>query len=145
MTVIHSSSFMKLAIIKDDDAIRYVVDLARDAGFAPEDTLTARNQTEAMALIERLIPDIAVVDPHLSDDERLEDGIEVIDALRQRSETCIIICLTGSGTTNLGVRALKAGAQDHVDMSWPHVNWCVLLREKLKIWKAVSLSRAEHQ
>jgi len=136
---------MKLAVIKDDDAIEHVVELAREAGYAPEDILTARNRSEAMALIEQLIPDIAVVDPHLTNDEQLEDGIEVIGTLRQKSKICIIICLTGGGTISLGVRALKAGAQDHIDMSWPRVNWCVLLREKLKIWKAVSLRRTEHQ
>ena len=115
---------MKLAVIKDDDAIEHVVELAREAGYAPEDILTARNRSEAMALIEQLIPDIAVVDPHLTNDEQLEDGIEVFGTLRQKSKICIIICLTGDGTISLGVRALKAGAQDHIDMSWPRVNWC---------------------
>jgi len=138
--------FMKLAVIKDNGTTEEVVRLAQDAGFAADDILVARSQEEALSLLEKLIPDIAVVDPHLTPhNERLEDGIDVIRTLRGKSKECIIICFTMGSNTELGVRALQAGAQDYIDASWPRVNWCALLREKLILWRDVALGRAEHE
>ncbi|MDD4627869.1 MAG: response regulator [Candidatus Peribacteraceae bacterium] len=136
---------MKLAVIKDNGTTKEVVRLAQDAGFAAEDILVARSREEALTLLEKLIPDVAVIDPHLTPhNERLEDGIDVIRTLRGKSKECIIICFTMGSNTELGVRALQAGAQDYIDASWPRVNWCSLLRERLNMWRGVALERAEH-
>ncbi|MDD4287103.1 MAG: response regulator [Candidatus Peribacteraceae bacterium] len=134
-----------LAIIKDNGAATEVARIAREAGVAPEDIFVARTKADALALIQKLIPDFAVVDPHLTEDERLEDGIEIIKTLRGLSRQCIIICLTMQGTPELGIRALLVGANDHIDVSWAYINWHELLRQKLDLWKGVIASRHTRQ
>lgn len=129
-----------LAIIKDNGSTKHVVRCAQETGFAPENIHIAQSAGEALALIQRIIPDIAVVDPHLTDNERLEDGIEVIKTLRGLHRQCIIICLTMRGTPELGIRAMLAGANDHIDVSWAYINWYELLKQKLDLWKGVIAS-----
>jgi len=131
---------LTLAIIKDDDP-KNLVRCAREAGFAEKDMHVAQDQRSALDLIRTLIPDIAIVDPHLTENERLEDGIDVIRTLRNMRRQCIIICLTSCGTPALGARALSAGANDHIDMSWPSINWYELLREKLVLWQGVVMRK----
>lgn len=125
--------------------MKHIVRLGTEVGFAETEIDEAWTAEEALAKIREAIPDIAVVDPHLTEDERLEDGIEVIGRLRAVSRDCIIVCLTACGTTDnaMGIRALRAGANDFIDMSWPGVNWYQLLLEKLKIWKGVLERRAK--
>ncbi|MDD5041399.1 MAG: response regulator [Candidatus Peribacteraceae bacterium] len=132
---------LQLAIIKDDDMTEYVVQAAQEAGFVSENIHIAKNQQEAFALIQQMVPDIAVVNQHLTDDGRLDDGIEVIRTLHDRHRRCIIICLTSCGTPALGQQAQRAGARDYVDASLPYVNWYELLREKLVLWQGVVMGR----
>lgn len=132
---------MKLVIIKDNGMTEHVADIAKEAGIAPEDILIARDRAEALALIAKVLPDIAVVDPHLTKNERLEDGLGVIQALRKASRTCIILCLTTRGSTDLGVRAYESGADDYIDLDRSYVNGWEDLRARLKIARGVVMAR----
>jgi len=122
-----------LAIIKDNGAAQDAAHYAVEAGFRPEDISIAQDEPSAMAFLEQCIPDIAIVDPHLTHNERLEDGIRVIAAIRARSRDCIIICLTTSGSTELGVRAYTQGANDYIDLDRSYVSGWADLRERLRI------------
>jgi DNA-binding response OmpR family regulator len=130
---------MQLLVVKDNGVTNELVEMSqRGTGFSAEDISVARTQAEGLRLIESVIPGIAIVDPHLTHDENLEDGIEFIRVLRARHRDCIVICLTMRGSNELSVRAFAAGAHDYIDFSWPRVNLWRLLIQKLIVWRGVA-------
>ncbi|MFA6039162.1 MAG: response regulator [Candidatus Peribacteraceae bacterium] len=128
---------MKLLIAKDDEGVRSVESIAQDAGIQPADITVARTAEAALDALAVAVPDMAIVDPHLTERMDLEDGIALIGAITQRNHECIVICLTGSGSITLGCRAIQRGARDYIDCDLPHVNWCSYLRQKVELWRGV--------
>lgn len=96
-------------LLVDDDEI-FVTRLARameKRGFQPETSLTV---VGAMRLIERRAPAYAVVDLRLEDG----NGLDVVEALRERRADARIIVLTGYGAIATAVAAVKMGATDYL-------------------------------
>lgn len=96
-------------LLVDDDEI-FVTRLARameKRGFQPETSLTVAG---AMRLIERRAPAYAVVDLRLEDG----NGLDVVEALRERRADARIIVLTGYGAIATAVAAVKMGATDYL-------------------------------
>jgi CheY-like chemotaxis protein len=132
---------LKIAIVKDNSFTESVVWAARDLQFPPEDIRVARNKGWALTLIREAIPDIAIVDPHLTEDLRLEDGIEVIEVIRaieaqqKAARACYIILLTGDSPppddNGLKDRALAAGANAYLSTK-ERGNWLANLRRKIE-------------
>ena len=88
-------------LLVDDDEI-FVTRLARameKRGFQPETSLTVAG---AMRLIERRAPAYAVVDLRLEDG----NGLDVVEALRERRADARIIVLTGYGAIATAVAAV---------------------------------------
>ncbi|MDP6040723.1 MAG: helix-turn-helix domain-containing protein, partial [Candidatus Latescibacteria bacterium] len=72
---------------------------------------TAQDGREALALLESEPIDVAVLDlkmPHL-------DGLQICDAVQLQELDLDIVVLTGYGTVETAVRALKMGANDFLE------------------------------
>jgi DNA-binding NarL/FixJ family response regulator len=75
----------------------------------------ARSAAEALQLILRLQPDVAIVDLALEDGS----GIELIKNLKSQDKHIAIVVLTVYAESDYGLRALKAGALAYVSKSAP--------------------------
>ena len=69
--------------------------------------LQAATGADAIASFEREAPDVCIIDYHLPD----TTAFELLPALRKRDPKAAIIVLTGHGTIELAVEAIKLGAE----------------------------------
>jgi two-component system, OmpR family, KDP operon response regulator KdpE len=90
----------------EDQILRALRIILRDAGFEPMPATTAREALDAAAL---RTPDAAIIDLVLPDG----DGVEVCRKLRSWSALPILV-LSAVGEEEEKVRALEAGADDYV-------------------------------
>lgn len=96
-------------LLVDDDA-PFVTRLARameKRGFVPE---VAESIAAGRAIAATRPPAFAVVDLRLEDG----NGLEVVEALRDRRPDCRIVVLTGYGAIATAVAAVKFGATDYL-------------------------------
>ncbi|GIW39574.1 MAG: hypothetical protein KatS3mg076_0151 [Candidatus Binatia bacterium] len=76
-------------------------------GYRVEWAETAARSRE---LLERLSPDVVLLDRGLPDG----DGLELLREFRERRPECSIVMLTGADDVTLAVAAMRAGAWDYV-------------------------------
>lgn len=97
-----------LLLLDDDEA--FVKRLARameKRGFVPE---TAESVSAGKAIAQSRPPAYAVVDLRLEDG----NGLDVVEALRDKRPDCRIVVLTGYGAIATAVAAVKIGAIDYL-------------------------------
>ena len=95
-----------LLIVDDERSLRFSIgEWARDEGYAP---LEAANSREALNAVRDQGVDAVLLDLKLGD----EDGLKVLKALRETDSTLPVVMLTGHGTVEHAVRAIKMGAYD---------------------------------
>lgn len=97
-----------LLLVDDDEP--FVKRLARAMerrGFLPE---TAESVAAGKAIAHARPPAYAVVDLRLEDG----NGLDVVEALRERRPECRIVVLTGYGAIATAVAAVKFGAIDYL-------------------------------
>lgn len=97
-----------LLLVDDDEP--FVKRLARameKRGFMPE---TAESVAMGKAIAQTRPPAYAVIDLRLEDG----NGLDVVEALRERRPDCRIVVLTGYGAIATAVAAVKAGATDYL-------------------------------
>src|SRR5437588_2490221 len=103
-----------LLVIDDEPAIQHAF---RKAFHPPGyETLTARTAADGLALLADRRPDAVVLDVHLPD----ADGLQAFDRLKQADARTPIILVTGHGTTDLAIEAMKRGAFDYVLKPLPY-------------------------
>jgi len=94
-------------LIVDDEAT-LAKNAARFLERAGHSVEVTGNLTEAHAAFARLAPDAVVLDYRLPDGV----GLSFIEALRAQDAHCPILLITGHGSIDLAVQAMKAGASD---------------------------------
>ena len=95
-----------LLIVDDERSLRFSIgEWARDSGWR---ALEAASGTEAFDLLKEQRADVVLLDLKLGD----EDGLKVLQKLRQEDPARPVIMLTGHGTVEHAVRATKLGAYD---------------------------------
>jgi two-component system response regulator RegA len=100
----------KLTVLILDDDARFGARLARafeDRGWR---AWTAAQPTDAIALAEDQLLDLAVIDLRLG----ASSGIDAVRALRTLDAETVILLLTGYGSIATAVSALRAGASDYL-------------------------------
>ncbi len=99
-------SAQTLLIVDDERSLRFSIgEWARDAGYAP---LEAAGSREALAAVREQGVDAVLLDLKLGE----EDGLKVLKALREVDPAMPVVMLTGHGTVEHAVRAIKMGAYD---------------------------------
>lgn len=97
-----------LLLVDDDEAfVKRLAKAMEKRGFAPE---TAGSVSEGRAIAVTRPPAFAVVDLRLEDG----NGLDVVEALRERRPDCRIVVLTGYGAIATAVAAVKIGATDYL-------------------------------
>ena len=97
-----------LLLVDDDEAfVKRLAKAMEKRGFLPE---TAESVAAGKAIALARPPAYAVVDLRLEDG----NGLDVVEALRERRPDCRIVVLTGYGAIATAVAAVKIGATDYL-------------------------------
>ena len=98
---------MSIVLLVDDEA---PIQHAFQRAFRTADITirTASTAAEAIEAIRREPPDAILLDVHLPD----ASGLETYERIRQIDARVPVIMITGHGTTDLAIEAMKAGAFD---------------------------------
>lgn len=101
-----------LILIVDDEAdVRNLIsDVLIDDGYT---TLTAADETEALAHIKHSTPDLIFLDLWIKDDE--SGGIKILEKVKKLIPTVPVIMISGHGTVEAAVSAIKKGASDFIE------------------------------
>lgn len=91
------------------------------------DALTADTAESGLAELERFKPDIVLLDFHLPG----VDGMTALGRLREMAPGVPVIMITGHGTVELAVDAMKAGAYDFLTKPVPLAKLRILLDRAL--------------
>src|SRR6476620_7479706 len=97
-----------LLVVDDEPAIQHAFQRA----FRSGDThlLSAATAAEGLALIKETQPDVVVLDIHLPD----ASGLDTFHRVRAIDARIPVILVTGHGTTDLAIEAMKEGAFDYL-------------------------------
>jgi len=99
---------LKVLIVEDDLATRKGLEESiKDLGLEPRSVGTCK---EAAKVLEEFDPRILIVDIHLPDG----DGIEILRAAREKDPDREGVVITGQGSIDNAIEALRAGAFDYL-------------------------------
>ena len=100
-----------ILIVDDEADIRMLIaGVLRDEGYATRD---AANSTETMQELRARQPTLVILDIWLQDSEL--DGIEILRQLRTQMPSVPVIMISGHGTIETAVEAIKIGAYDFIE------------------------------
>jgi two-component system nitrogen regulation response regulator GlnG len=98
----------KLLLVDDEPSIQHAF---RRVLRSPEFTvLTAGTASEGLELLKEQKPDVVVLDIHLPD----ASGLETLQRVQQIDARIPVILITGHGTTDLAIEAMKRGAFEYL-------------------------------
>ena len=101
----------KILIFDDEkDICLLISEILKDAKYT---TYTAQNSNEAIASFNKNKPDLAILDVWLSNSKL--DGIEILKEFKHFNKNMPVIIISGHGTVDLAVRAIKNGAYDFLE------------------------------
>jgi two-component system NtrC family response regulator len=99
---------LTILIVEDERAQREMLrDFLLKAGHR---AVEARNGAEAVDLVRRVNPDLAIVDYKMPG----QNGLEVLGELKALDAELDVIMVTAFGTVETSVNAMKAGAMDYI-------------------------------
>ena len=102
---------LDILIVDDEADIRdLVAGVLADEGF---ETRVAANSQEALAALAERRPSLVVLDIWLQGSAM--DGIELLDAMKARDPTLPVVMISGHGTLDTAVAAIKRGAYDYIE------------------------------
>ena len=97
-----------LLLVDDDEPfVKRLAKAMEKRGFLPE---TAESVAAGRLIAQSRPPAYAVVDMRLEDG----NGLDVVEALREKRPDCRIVVLTGYGAIATAVAAVKIGATDYL-------------------------------
>ena len=100
-----------ILIVDDEDDIRLVISgVLADEGY---ETREASDGDQALAEIDGRRPNLVILDIWL-EGSRL-DGLEVLDVLRTEHPEVPVVMISGHGTIETAVQAIKSGAYDFIE------------------------------
>ncbi|MFJ2482065.1 sigma-54-dependent transcriptional regulator [Pseudomonas sp. NPDC087598] len=102
----NTSPRQKILIVDDEPDIRELLEIT--LGRMKLDTFSARNLTEAQALLHRETFDLCLTDMRLPDGT----GLELVQHIQQRYPQLPVAMITAYGSLETAINALKAGAFD---------------------------------
>ncbi len=98
-----------ILIVDDEDGIRYGLEkLFKREGFR---VFSTGNFEEAVTFVKENIIDIALLDIRLKGQR---DGIDLLKKIKYAEPEIVIIIITGHGSINSSVEAMKGGASDYI-------------------------------
>lgn len=115
-----------LDILLVDDEIdirRLVSDILHEEGYSPR---TASNSTEAIKEINNKVPNAIILDIWLQGSEL--DGLGILEIVKKKYPLLPVIVISGHGTIQTAVNAIKMGAYDYIEKPFTHDKLMVVLK-----------------
>ena len=127
----------KILIVDDEEDIRNLIaDILRDEGY---DTLTARNDLEALDLFNTQKPNAVILDIWLEGSE--QDGLGVLKKIIKTNNSCPVIMMSGHGNIETAVSCIQYGAYDFIEKPFQADKLLVTLKRAIES----SLLKIENQ
>ncbi len=102
---------LDILIVDDEADIRELVaGVLADEGF---ETRVAANSQQALAALAERRPSLVILDIWLQGSAM--DGIELLDVMKARDPTLPVVMISGHGTLDTAVAAIKRGAYDYIE------------------------------
>jgi DNA-binding NtrC family response regulator len=122
----------KILIIDDDEGILSALKLLlKSEGFA---TLAVTHVDQAITALQYDEFNLVLADLNFSlDTTSGEEGLKLIAALRHLDESIPIVVMTGWGTIEIAVSAMKNGANDFVQKPWDNNRLITIIKNQIKI------------
>ena len=100
----------EILIIDDNPDIRNILnDLIKDAGYK---TRVAANYAQALAEIDKKLPDVAIIDVKL--DKGDNDGIQLLNHIKNKNKEVPVIIISGHANIEMAIKSLKSGAFEFI-------------------------------
>ena len=101
----------EILIIDDNADIRLILDeLIKDSGYK---TRVAANFNQALAEIDKKLPDVAIIDVKL--DKSDNDGIELLNHIKSKDKDIPVIIISGHANIEMAIKSLKSGAFEFLE------------------------------
>ena len=101
----------EILIVDDNPDIRNILnELISDLGFQ---TRVAANYQQALAEIDKKLPDVAVLDVKLSNTENNE-GLKLLDHIKNKDKDIPVIIISGHANIEMAVDSLRLGAFEFI-------------------------------
>jgi len=98
-----------ILVVDDEESIRKsLVDIFTDEGY---EVLTAGSGAEGVEMLRKYQPALAIIDVVLP----RSDGIEILRQFKEIRPAMPVIMISGHGTIDITVKAMKAGAADFIE------------------------------
>lgn len=124
-----------ILIVEDDLRMRqFIADLLTEEGIPH---LSTDDSREAIRIINDQDIDIVITDlkmPHL-------DGIKILEHAKEKNPDILVIVITGYGTIESAVEAIKRGAYDYIQKPFEPDNFLMLLRRATEHIKLIHENR----
>jgi two-component system nitrogen regulation response regulator NtrX len=115
---------LDILIIDDERDIGDLIsEILKEEGFSPR---VAHNSTEAFERINQRIPGAIILDIWLQGSEM--DGLGILEVVKKRYPLMPIIVISGHGTIQTAVTAIKLGAYDYIEKPFTHDKLVIMLR-----------------
>ena len=126
---------MAKIIVIDDEAsiLKMLGDALRPQGHQ---VLVFRQGGDAMDVLEAEHPDVVVVDLNL--ERSRTQGLEILQKARSLQPTPVVIVITGFGSVDTAVEAMKLGAYDYLEKPFDIIEFKDCLHRALSFNKAIS-------
>ncbi len=101
----------EILIVDDNADIRNIInELIKDAGYK---TRLAANYNQALAEIDKKLPDVAILDVKL--DKGDNDGIELLSHIKSKNKDTPVIIISGHANIEMAVKSLQHGAFEFIE------------------------------
>ena len=101
----------EILIVDDNADIRNIInELIIDAGYK---TRLAANYNQALAEIDKKLPDVAILDVKL--DKGDNDGIELLSHIKSKDKDVPVIIISGHASIEMAVKSLHEGAFEFIE------------------------------
>lgn len=111
-------------IVDDELDIRELIaDILKDEGF---NTRVAANSTQAFKAIAEKTPSVIILDIWLQGSDL--DGLSILEIVKKRTPLMPVIVISGHGTIETAVTAIKMGAYDYLEKPFTHDKLIIMLK-----------------
>ncbi|MHB1605724.1 MAG: sigma-54-dependent transcriptional regulator [Leptospirales bacterium] len=114
-----------LVVDDEPNILKVLGEVLSDEGYR---VLTARSASEGLSRLEEELPDVIFLDVWLGSD----DGLELMGKFRERYPEIPVIVMSGHGTIETAVRAIKTGAFDYVEKPFSLDKILITIRHALR-------------
>lgn len=125
---------LDVLIVDDESDIRELVsDILKDQGFAIR---SAASSDKALKLIAEKVPSLIILDIWLQGSDL--DGLGVLEIVKQKYPLLPVIIISGHGTIDTAVSAIKLGAYDYLEKPFTQDKLIVMIK---RAYEAAKLKR----